>query len=108
DIVRKTLGQHKIATVQTTAVDQALGIVNLTTTLKGSWWQNTGSDPLVAARALWLETHPLRDWNRPPPETKLCPTRGPLLAARQLLGQPRNLKAKPTEEGTSRDLASAA
>ena len=75
---------------------------------EGSWWQNTGSDPLVAARALWLETHPLRDWNRPPPETKLCPTRGPLLAARQLLGQPRNLKAKPTEEGTSRDLASAA
>jgi hypothetical protein len=26
---------------------------------EGSWWQNTGTDPLVAARALWLETHPL-------------------------------------------------
>jgi hypothetical protein len=26
---------------------------------EGSWWQNTGIDPLAAARALWLETHPL-------------------------------------------------
>jgi hypothetical protein len=24
-----------------------------------SWWQNSGTDPLAAARALWLETHPL-------------------------------------------------
>ena len=31
DIVRKTLGQHEIATMQTTAVDQAGGLVNLTT-----------------------------------------------------------------------------
>jgi hypothetical protein len=40
DIVRKTLGQHEIATVQTTAVDQANGIVNLTTMLahaSGEW-----------------------------------------------------------------------
>src|SRR5437868_10818383 len=29
DIVRKTLGQHEIATVQTTAIDQAAGLVNL-------------------------------------------------------------------------------
>ena len=28
DIVRKTLGQHEIATVQTTAIDQAAGTVN--------------------------------------------------------------------------------
>jgi hypothetical protein len=26
---------------------------------EGSWWSNTGIDPLAAARALWLETHPL-------------------------------------------------
>jgi hypothetical protein len=26
---------------------------------EGLWWQNTGTDPLVAARTLWLETHPL-------------------------------------------------
>src|SRR4029450_7742725 len=40
DIVRKTLGQHEIATVQTTAIDQATGIVNLTTLLahaSGEW-----------------------------------------------------------------------
>jgi ERF superfamily len=40
DIVRKTLGQHEIATVQTTAIDQAAGMVNLTTTLahaSGEW-----------------------------------------------------------------------
>ena len=40
DIVRKTLGQHEIATVQTTAIDQAAGIVNLTTVLahaSGEW-----------------------------------------------------------------------
>src|SRR5229473_8223113 len=40
DIVRKTLGQHEIATVQTTAIDQASGIVNLTTMLahaSGEW-----------------------------------------------------------------------
>jgi hypothetical protein len=33
DIVRKTLGQHEIATVQTTAIDQTAGLVNLTTIL---------------------------------------------------------------------------
>jgi len=40
DIVRKTLGQHEIATVQTTAIDQIAGMVNLTTTLahaSGEW-----------------------------------------------------------------------
>jgi hypothetical protein len=40
DIVRKTLGQHEIATVQTTAIDQTAGIVNLTTILahaSGEW-----------------------------------------------------------------------
>ena len=40
DIVRKTLGQHEIATVQTTAIDQAAGLVNLTTVLahaSGEW-----------------------------------------------------------------------
>ena len=40
EIVRKTLGQHEIATVQTTAIDHAAGIVNLTTVLahsSGEW-----------------------------------------------------------------------
>src|SRR6201987_2925084 len=40
DIVRKTLGQHEIATVQTTSIDRAAGIVHLTTALahaSGEW-----------------------------------------------------------------------
>jgi hypothetical protein len=40
EIVRKTLGQHQIAAIQTTAIDQAAGIVNLTTMLahaSGEW-----------------------------------------------------------------------
>jgi hypothetical protein len=40
DIVRKTLGQHEIATLQSTAIDQTAGMVNLTTTLahaSGEW-----------------------------------------------------------------------
>src|SRR5262245_10626744 len=40
DIVRKTLRQHEIAMVQTTAIDQAAGMVNLTTMLahsSGEW-----------------------------------------------------------------------
>jgi hypothetical protein len=40
DIVRKTLGQHEIATMQTTAIDPNAGTVNLTTVLahaSGEW-----------------------------------------------------------------------
>jgi ERF superfamily len=40
DIVRKTLGQHEIATLQTTSIDPTVGMVNLTTTLahaSGEW-----------------------------------------------------------------------
>jgi ERF superfamily len=40
EIVRKALGQQEIATVQTTAIDQSAGIVNLTTVLahaSGEW-----------------------------------------------------------------------
>jgi hypothetical protein len=40
DIVRKTLGQHEIATVQSTAIDQATGQIQLTTLLahaSGEW-----------------------------------------------------------------------
>ena len=40
DIVRKTLGQHEIATLQTTAIDQIAGMVHLTTTrahASGEW-----------------------------------------------------------------------
>ena len=40
DIVRKTLSQHEIATVQTTSIDETVGIVRLSTVLahaSGEW-----------------------------------------------------------------------
>ena len=40
DLVRKCLGQHEIATVQATAIDQDTGLIRLTTTLvhaSGEW-----------------------------------------------------------------------
>src|SRR5215831_14053224 len=40
DIVRKTLGQHEIATLQTTEIDRSAGMVHLTTMLahaSGEW-----------------------------------------------------------------------
>src|SRR5215207_9331835 len=40
DLVRKALGQHEIATIQTTAIDKEAGLIHLTTTLahsSGGW-----------------------------------------------------------------------
>src|ERR1700722_4411178 len=51
DIVRKTLGQHEIATVQTTAIDQAAGLVNLTPLLAHSSGEWIASDWPVCAIA---------------------------------------------------------
>ena len=51
DIVRKTLGQHEIATVQTTAIDNAAGLVSLTTTLAHSSGEWIASDWPVCAVA---------------------------------------------------------
>jgi hypothetical protein len=49
DIVRKTLSQHEIATIQTTALDQAAGLVNLTTVLAHSSGEWIASDWPVCA-----------------------------------------------------------
>src|SRR3954464_2048552 len=51
DIVRKTLGQHEIATVQTTAIDPATGMVSLTTMLAHSSGEWIASDWPVCAAA---------------------------------------------------------
>ena len=51
EIVRKTLGQHEIATVQTTALDQSAGIINLTTVLAHSSGEWIASDWPVCAIA---------------------------------------------------------
>jgi len=57
DIVRKTLGQHEIATVQTTAIDQGAGVVNLTTMLAHSSGEWIASDWPVCAVADTAEPH---------------------------------------------------
>ena len=49
DIVRKTLGEHEIAVVQTTAIDQTTGNVNLTTMLAHSSGEWIASDWPVCA-----------------------------------------------------------
>jgi hypothetical protein len=49
--VRKTLGQHEIATVQTTTIDQTAGLVNLTTVLAHSSGEWIASDWPVCAVA---------------------------------------------------------
>ena len=51
DIVRKTLGQHEIATVQTTAIDKDAGVVNLTTMLAHASGEWIASDWPVCALA---------------------------------------------------------
>jgi ERF superfamily len=57
EIVRKTLGQHEIATVQTTAVDQAAGMVNLTTVLAHSSGEWIASDWPVCSVAETATPH---------------------------------------------------
>jgi hypothetical protein len=59
DIVRKTLGQHEIATVQATAIDHAAGFVNVTTTLahsSGEWissdWPVCSLDDMASPRRM--------------------------------------------------------
>jgi hypothetical protein len=59
DIVRKTLGGHEIATVQTTAIDQEAGLIRLTTTLahsSGEWlsseWPVCAVSETVAPRRM--------------------------------------------------------
>src|SRR3979411_934946 len=51
DIVRRTLGQHEIATIQTTAIDQAPGLVNRTAMLQQSSGEWIASDWPVCAIA---------------------------------------------------------
>jgi hypothetical protein len=63
DIVRKTLGQHEIATVQSTAIDQPSGMVNLTTTLAHASGEWIASDWPVCPIA---ETPDLCEWPSTP------------------------------------------
>src|SRR3984957_16020738 len=51
DIVRKILGQHEIAIVQTTSIDQGAGIINLTTVLAHAAGEWIPSEWAVCARS---------------------------------------------------------
>src|SRR3954451_2191258 len=44
DLVRKSLGRHEIATVQTTSIDESAGLIRLTTTLAHSSGEWVASD----------------------------------------------------------------
>src|SRR5271155_2010657 len=57
DIVRKTLGLHEIAMVQTTAIDQTAGTVNLTTVLAHASGEWIASDWPVCAIAETATPH---------------------------------------------------
>ncbi len=57
EIVRKTLSQQEIATVQTTAVDQAAGIITLTTVLAHSSGEWIASDWPVCATSETVTPH---------------------------------------------------
>src|SRR5271165_1977725 len=59
NIIRKTLGQHEIATVQSTSVDQTAGVVNLKTVLahsSGEWissdWPVCSLDDLASPKRM--------------------------------------------------------
>jgi hypothetical protein len=119
DIVRKTLGQHEIATVQTTAIDQTAGMVNLTTTLahaSGEWiasdWpvcpiaettnpQRMGAALTYARRyALFtlvgiageddLDAPDLCEWPSAPSSSTLSEVRGPVPSHGPGNGRPRS------------------
>ena len=64
DIVRKALGGHEIATVQTTAIDNEAGLIRLTTTLahsSGEWLSSEWPVCPIAKRP------PRAAWGRPSP-----------------------------------------
>jgi hypothetical protein len=69
DIVRKTLGQHEIATVQSTAIDQATGQIQLTTLLAHASGEWISSDWPVCAIGETATPHRM-DGGGP----QLCPT----------------------------------
>ena len=67
DIVRKTLSQHEIATVQTTSIDETAGIVRLSTVLAhacGEWiasdWPVCGTSETAAPLRLVHVGRPCR------------------------------------------------
>src|ERR1700689_3703241 len=108
EIVRKTLGEHEIATVQTTAIDQGARIVNLTTVLAHSSGEWISSDWPVCAISEIATPHRMGaaltyarryalftpvgiagedDLDAPDLMTPTAPTSGPEKPSRQANGQ---------------------
>src|SRR4051794_9964865 len=76
DLVRKSLGRHEIATVQTTAIDEGAGLVRLMTVLAHSSGEWISSDwPVCPGRRNGL---PSANGSRP----DLCPALWPVHAHR--------------------------
>ena len=88
DIVRKTLGQHEIATVQTTSIDQEAGLIRLTTVLAHS------SGEWVVVRLAGLPGQ--RDRGAAPngSSADLCPALCPIHAGRHRRGG-RSRRSRP-------------
>jgi hypothetical protein len=63
DLVRKCLGQHEIATVQTTAIDREANLIRLTTTLLHASGEWVSSDWPVCPVSE-TSARPLIDWER--------------------------------------------
>jgi hypothetical protein len=76
DIVRKALGAHEIATVQTTAIDREAGLIRLTTILahsSGEWlsseWPSAQSRT-PSRRSAWAQRSLMRDDTRSLPSSE--------------------------------------
>ena len=97
EIVRKTLGQHEIATIQTTVIDQAAGIVNLTTVLAHASGEWIASDWPVCALSETARPHRMGA-----ALTDLCPALCPVHPGRYRWGgRPRCTRSR----GADRPLA---
>src|SRR5262245_55139815 len=124
DIVRKTLGQHEIATVQTTAIDSVSGMVSLTTMLahaSGEWiasdWPvcpvaETANPQRMGAALTYARRYALftlvgiageDDLDAP----DLCPA-GPSQAAAAAQGSPAGFERPSKRPGNGNDLRAVA
>ena len=87
DIVRKCLGQHEIATVQSTAIDRETGLIRLTTTLVHASGEWVSSDWPVCPAA----TRPLLTGWAPP-----SPMPGAMPCSRWSESPARTISMRPT------------
>ena len=93
DIVRKCLGQHEIATIQSTAIDRDSGLIRLTTTLVHASGEWVSSD--------WPVCPATRDGSSPSDGRRphLCPALCPVHAGRdRRRGRPRCARSRRSND----------